>query len=309
MKKLYFLFWAFLVSSIGLNAQTTVPYAQRAANYNAFFSDNGGNFDSGADEFGMWANGGGAKQSVAWRSFTEDGTTTGTPSTMSVGDSFTITLSATQASFGVIGLALLSSPTTTATWADRINNYAVQVNLNGNSGTNDPWEVVSTGGTIDASSIGGSTSYADFKFKFTLNTANTMTVSINDGAESFNVTLNNTNITGYSVYFADDWNGVANANIYWKPVTEYAYASLGTNDAVLDSSFRLYPNTVKTTFKINKSVNSLRIYDISGKLVKTFSGESSINKSYDISNLNQGLYLVRIENNSGQSLTKKIIKL
>ncbi|MGM5469473.1 hypothetical protein ACS386_04290 [Flavobacteriaceae bacterium LMO-SS05] len=209
--------------TFGLNAQTTVNYPQQVANYNALFSDGGGQFDNGATEFGMWANiGGTAKQSVAWRSFTEDGTTTGTPSTMAIGDSFTITLSATQASFGVIGLALLSSPSTT-NWADRISNYAVQVNLNGNSGANDPWELVSSGGTINPSTIGGSTSYADFKFKFTLDTATTMTVSMNDGAETFNITLNNTDITGYSVYFADDWNGVANANIYWKPTTEYTY--------------------------------------------------------------------------------------
>ena len=310
MKKLYFLSVYFLVSSFGLNAQTTVPYPQRVANYNAFFSDNGGNFDNGADEFGMWANGGGAKQSVAWRDFTEDGTTTGTPSTMAVGDSFTITVSATQASFGVIGLALLSSPTTTSSWADRINNYAVQVNLNGNSGANDPWEVVSTGGTVNASAIGGSTSYADFKFEFTLDTANTMTVSINDGAETFNVTLNNTDITGYSVYFADDWNGVANANIYWKPTTEYTYAiSLSTDETILDGSLKLYPNLVRTSFKINKLVNDLRIYDLTGKLVKTFSGAYSEGNDFDISNLNQGLYLVKIENNNGQSLTSKLIKL
>lgn len=310
MKKLYFLSIYFLVSSFGLNAQTTVPYPQRVANYSAFFSDGGGAFDSGADQFGMWANGGGAKQSVAWRSFTEDGTTTGTPSTMAVGDSFSITVSATQASFGVIGLALLSSPSATSTWADRINNYAVQVNLNGNGGANDPWEVVSTVGTVDVSSIGGSTSYADFKFKFTLDTANTMTVSINDGAETFNVTLNNTDITGYSVYFADDWNGVANADIFWKPTTEYTYAiPLSTDETILGASLKLYPNLVNTSFKINTSVNDLRIYDLTGKLVKTFSGEFSKNENYDITNLNQGLYLVKLENNNGQSLTSKLVKL
>lgn len=308
MKKLYILFLSFLVSSLGLNAQTTVPYPQRSANYEAFFSDSGGYFDSGADEFGMWANGGGAKQSVAWRSFTEDATISGIPSTMAVGDSFMITLSATQASYGVIGLALLSNPTSTSSWADRINNYAVQVNLNGNSGANDPWEVVSNGGTIDVSSIGGSTSYADFNFEFTLNTANTMTVSLNDGAETFNITLNNTDITGYSVYFADDWNGVANANIYWKPVTEYTYAtSLSTDKNVLDT-FKLFPNPVITSFKINESVEELRIYDITGKLVKSFSGRFSKNEDFDISNLNKGLYLLKIENN-GYASTTKLIKL
>lgn len=299
----------FLITAVSLNAQTTVNYPQRVANYDAFFSDSGGNFDDGIDQFGMWANGGGAKQSVAWRNFTEDGTPSGTPSTMAVGDSFTMTVSATQA-YGVIGLSLLSSPTTTASWADRINNYAIQVNLNGNSGAYDPWEVVSNGGTINASSIGGSTSYADFKFKFTLNTATTMTVSINDGVETFNVTLNNQDITGYSVYFTDDWNGVANANIYWKPTTEYTYTmTLDNNEFKSEGLISAYPNPTLTGFQINHDVNDLKIYDITGKLVKSFNGNLSKGFLFDISSLKQGLYLMNIKHDSQQSLTSKLVKL
>ncbi|MDG1379918.1 MAG: hypothetical protein P8P73_07915, partial [Flavobacteriaceae bacterium] len=249
MKQLYFLF--FVALNLSLNAQTTINYPQRVANYNAFFTDSGGNFDNGTDEFGMWANGGSLNgQSVGWRNFTQDGTTTGTASTMAIGDSFTITVSATQASFGQIGIALLSSPTTTSSWADRINNYALQVNLNGNGGANDPWEVVSTGGTVNASTIGGSTAYADFTFTFTLTTASGMTVSINNGAETFNVTLNNQNITGYSVYFADDWNGIANSNIYWKPNTEYTYAALSVEYQELKQRISLFPNPANEYIKV-----------------------------------------------------------
>lgn len=306
MKKLYLLI--FLISSISLIAQTTVPYAQRAANYNTFFSDGGGNFDSDADKFGMWANFD-AKQSVAWRSFTEDGTTTGTPSTMAIDDSFTLTVSATQA-YGVIGMALLSSPTAKASWADRINNYAVQVNLNGNSGAYDPWEVVSTGGTIDASTIGGSsTTYADFKFKFTLLTATTMEVSINDGAETFTVTLNNTNITGYSIYLADDWSGVDNEDIFWKPVTEYTYAiTLGTSEFTSDFEFSVFPNPVKDSFTLNTKVKELNIYDITGKVVELFR-EIRKGQPVDISNLNKGIYIMTVENDLGQKMSSKLVKL
>jgi len=144
MKKIYIL--VFIASTLTIGAQTTVNYPHRIANYDATFTDGGGNFDDGTDNFGMWANSA-AKQSVAFRNFTETGLIGGTATTMAVGDSFTITVSATQA-YGVIGLALLSSPSATASWDDRINNYAVQVNLNGNSGAYDPWEVVSTAGTI-----------------------------------------------------------------------------------------------------------------------------------------------------------------
>jgi hypothetical protein len=308
MKKLYTLL--FLITVFSINAQTTISYPQRTANYDAFFGDNGGHFDDGTDQFGMWANGADPKQSVAWRNFTQDGTTTGTPSTMAVGDRFTITVSATQASYGVIGLALLSSPTSTATWNDRINNYAVQVNLNGNSGANDPWEVVSNGGTINASTIGGSTSFTDFKFEFTLDTESTMTVSINDGAETFNITLNNQDITGYCVYFQDDWNGSANANIYWKPTTEYTYAnSLDNEKFMKESPLKIYPNPILTSFKLNNTVNDLKIYDITGKMVQSFNGNYNKGFEFNISNLNQGIYILKIKNVLGQSLTSKLVKL
>lgn len=308
MKQLYFLF--FVALTLSLNAQTTVNYPQQSGNYNAFFSDSGGSFDNGTDEFGMWANGGGAKQSVAWRNFTEDGTTTGTASTMAVGDSFTITVSATQSSFGQIGLALLSSPTATSSWAERINNYAVQVNLNGNGGANDPWEVVSTGGTVNTSSIGGSTTYADFTFTFTLTAATTMTVSINNGAETFNITLNNQNITGYSVYLADDWNGSANSNIYWKSTTEYIYAqTLGTQDYDLIKKLKVFPNPVSNTFSLNREFKNLKIFTITGKLIKTFEGDFEKNTSFNIENISKGLYLLQIENELGATSTTKLLKL
>jgi hypothetical protein len=78
---------------------------------------------------------------------------------------------------------------------------------------------------------------------------------------------------------------------------------------VQNSLFTIYPNPAKSSFRINKPINNLRIYDITGKLVKTFSGAFSKNDDYDVSNLNQGLYLVKMENNNGQSLTSKLIKL
>ena len=306
MKKIYTLL--LLASALITGAQTTITYPQRAANYVATFTDSGGSFDSGADQFGMWANGSGAKQSVAWRNFTETGLPGGTATTMNVNDSFTITVSATQSSFGVIGVALLSSPSSTGSWADRINNYAVQVNLNGNSGANDPWEVVSSGGTIDASSIGGSTTYADTKFKFTLNSASTITVSINDGVESFSVTLNNQNITGYSVYIADDWNGTANENIYWKPTTEYVYAiPLGFEEFEADPDLNIFPNPVKNTFTLNKAVNGVEIYNLNGKHIQSFEGSFKKEFSFDISSIESGIYLMSIATEKGKT-TRKLLK-
>ncbi|MBU2939105.1 T9SS type A sorting domain-containing protein [Lacinutrix sp. C3R15] len=305
MKKIYTLL--FLCTTLYLNAQTTVNYSQRQENYQ-IVANGAGVYDDGTENLGMWANYD-AKEVVGFRNFTETGLPGGTASTMAIGDSFTITLSATRA-YGQIGVALLSSPTSTATWLDRHNNYAVQVNMNGNGGSYDPIEVVSNAGTVNVSTISGSTTYADFKFTFTLQTATTMLVSINDGADSFAITLNNTNITGYSIYLADDWNGSANANIYWKPTSEYVYATtLSASEFSQEQLVSLAPNPTNNSFKINKEISNLKIFDITGKLVKTFSGDYTQNTNFSVSDLSKGIYLVKIKNMSGQISTTKLVKI
>jgi hypothetical protein len=305
MKKLYSTLILAILTLYNLNAQTTVTYPQRIVNYAAFFGDGGGNFDSGTTEFGMWANNSGNKQSVAWRNFTQDGTTTGTTSTMAIGDSFTITLNATRA-YGQIGIALLSSPTATATWADRINNYAVQVNLNGNGGTWNPWEIVSAGGTINASTISGSTTAADFVFKFTLNSATSMNVDINNGVASFNVTVNNQNITGYSVYINDDWNGSANSNIYWKPTSEYRYATtLGVDDVTKNTmSLSLVDNVIYIKGLNYNQKFKLNVFDLNGRLVKKLNEKSKLN----LNGLSPSVYILKLKTEDEKIISKKVIK-
>ena len=45
-----------MASTLVIGAQTTINYPQRVANYDATFTDGGGNFDDGTENFGMWAN-------------------------------------------------------------------------------------------------------------------------------------------------------------------------------------------------------------------------------------------------------------
>lgn len=86
-------------------------------------------------------------------------------------------------------------------------------------------------------------------------------------------------------------------------------ATLSTNDFNADTAFSIYPNPVNTSFKTNKALNRLQIFDITGKLVKSFDGDFTETDTYDISDLTQSIYLVKIENLNGQSLTTKLIKL
>lgn len=304
MKQIYLLMTLLMTGS--LCAQTTVPYLQQTANYETFFTDGGGNFDNGGTEFGMWANGGNTK-SVAWRHFTESGDIAGTQSAMAVGDSFTITLSATRA-WGQIGISLLGTYST-GSWANRASLYSVQVNLDGNSGAFDlPWQIVSTGGTIDSSTIFGSDTYADTKFKFTLDTATTMTIVINDDvANTFNVTVNNPNIVGYAIYQDNDWNGSSNANVFWKPTTEYTYAMTLSTDEFSSSKVTVFSSEGKLNIKgLTSNENySLSIFDTMGRQVKSLKSNATI---IDISELNTAVYFLTLEISDGEKYQEKIIK-
>ena len=89
------------------------------------------------------------------------------------------------------------------------------------------------------------------------------------------------------------------------------YASGQVTLAVEDLNFAdaisIYPNPVMDNFKINSIAKKVDIYDISGRLVKTFKGDFNETYSFDIKNLNRAVYIVRITSENG-SLTKKIIK-
>jgi len=75
-----------------------------------------------------------------------------------------------------------------------------------------------------------------------------------------------------------------------------------------NNSIGLTPNPVNSILQIisldNSSINKIRIYEITGKLVIEKKG--NVNQ-IDISNLTNGLYLVKIETDKG-TITKKIIK-
>ncbi len=102
-----------------------------------------------------------------------------------------------------------------------------------------------------------------------------------------------------------------NASISLAPGEFRIYASsqvtLSVNNESLNSIITLTPNPVKNSFKIGALVNSVVIYDITGRITKTFQGNFTENDSFDISELKSSIYLVRITSELG-TLTKKIIK-
>jgi 1,4-alpha-glucan branching enzyme len=85
--------------------------------------------------------------------------------------------------------------------------------------------------------------------------------------------------------------------------------TLGTKDLVSNLDLVVYPNPVNSAFSINKDVSEIKIFDITGKLVKTFRGGFVKGNQFDISNLSQSLYILKITNNSGQQQATKLVKL
>jgi 1,4-alpha-glucan branching enzyme len=73
--------------------------------------------------------------------------------------------------------------------------------------------------------------------------------------------------------------------------------------------FSIYPNPTTASFSVNTNVSDIEIYDLTGKLVKSFKGDFNRTNSFDISSLTTGIYIVKVENNNNQVKTTKLVKL
>ncbi len=75
------------------------------------------------------------------------------------------------------------------------------------------------------------------------------------------------------------------------------------------SRFSIYPNPSRTSFSVNVNVSNIEIYDLTGKLVKSYNGDFTRTDTFDISTLNSGMYIIKVENNNNQIKTTKLVKL
>ena len=82
--------------------------------------------------------------------------------------------------------------------------------------------------------------------------------------------------------------------------------TLGIDDlSVNNIETRIFPNPVANSFQIdsNRNIDSVTLYNITGRLIKTFGEETN----YDISDLSTGIYIANIKTQLG-SQTIKIVK-
>jgi hypothetical protein len=69
----------------------------------------------------------------------------------------------------------------------------------------------------------------------------------------------------------------------------------------------LYPNPTNDYFNLNTNTNKVEIYTLTGQLVSVFDKQNA-NYKYSISELNNGVYLVRVFDENNFQQTIKIIK-
>ncbi|WP_299127133.1 T9SS type A sorting domain-containing protein [uncultured Winogradskyella sp.] len=138
---------------------------------------------------------------------------------------------------------------------------------------------------------------------------------------------------------ATGWTGAGNNALFAKPPGQgnfrYSVAPAAAGDPVVfndggtindiryifveplsteefDTSSVFISNPVKDELSIeglNQSIKQISIYDLLGKQVisRNFS-EDTTSTNLDVSSLNTGLYIVKLEGENGASLTKKIVK-
>ncbi|TMM31522.1 T9SS type A sorting domain-containing protein [Polaribacter aestuariivivens] len=85
-------------------------------------------------------------------------------------------------------------------------------------------------------------------------------------------------------------------------------ATLSTENNVLENNIMsLYPNPTSKNFSISQNVSEVSVFDITGKRVKKFTENSIKNNLFSTTDLNTGIYFVRIKNDKNSIHTKKLI--
>ena len=84
-------------------------------------------------------------------------------------------------------------------------------------------------------------------------------------------------------------------------------AALGVDNFNSINKITISPNPSSNYFSINSDISNLEVYSITGQLVKKFNTQLE-NYQYPISDLNKGVYLVKITDINNQEKTMKFIK-
>jgi len=85
-------------------------------------------------------------------------------------------------------------------------------------------------------------------------------------------------------------------------------ATLAIADFENSAKIQLFPNPASSYFTLNTNVNKVQIYSITGQLVKSFGTNQSSDFHYVISDLNEGLYVVKVYGDDNMIQILKLLK-
>ena len=83
---------------------------------------------------------------------------------------------------------------------------------------------------------------------------------------------------------------------------------LQTANFALDNEVSMFPNPAKNSFSLNINASKIEIFSMTGQLVKQFNGNFDLDQSYDVNNLNNGIYIVKVIDTNNKETTLKLIK-
>ncbi len=84
-------------------------------------------------------------------------------------------------------------------------------------------------------------------------------------------------------------------------------ATLAIADYEKASTIQVYPNPASTYFTLNGNTSKVQLFSISGQLVKSFNANQSAHQ-FDITDLNKGLYIVKVFNENNEVEVMKLVK-
>ncbi len=137
-------------------------------------------------------------------------------------------------------------------------------------------------------------------------------IEYDDIDEEWDMTLEQ--FTGNWTAFGEDTNGeiyVASISSSSGEVFRLIDANvLGVEEQDLNSIV-LFPNPSKEELhidfsKYNASISSISIFDLQGKRIKSIQRNSEIIQIINVTDISKGMYIVKIENNTGNHLTRKL---
>lgn len=116
------------------------------------------------------------------------------------------------------------------------------------------------------------------------------------------------NLMDNSPYTVTDVNATINLQpgefrIYGNKTT-----TLATTDFEVLKDIYIYPNPASNYFTLNTTTAKVQIYSITGQLVKTFVKSQAKDHQYSVSDLDNGMYFVKVYNEENQMKVMKFIK-